>query len=211
MAMAFNGSNNYVTLASKTNWDWAAASYTVGMWVYNISNKDSGGQGPIQIGKMVNNSPAQYWSFGTKANGLVEWYYYNGSIQRVSGTTTIPLSTWTLLTMSLSGTTITLYINGILEKTGTKVGTPLTDGSTPLIFGANHSTYYNGRIDEVKIFNRALTAAEILSMYNHEKGKFSVGKDGTMKALEFVEDPTLPVQMRSKKQSLTVKGQLIEQ
>ena len=48
-------------------------------------------------------------------------------------------------------------------------------------------------------------------MYNHEKGKFSVGADGTMQALEFVEDPALPVQMRSKKQSLTVKGQLIEQ
>lgn len=50
----------------------------------------------------------------------------------------------------------------------------------------------DGFIDEVKVFNRVLTATEILNKYNHEKGKFSVGKDGTMKASQFVEDPAFP-------------------
>lgn len=125
----------------------------------------------------------------------------------------IPFGSWHHIVAVYNGSNITTYIDGVQDYSKPVTG---TYGSVPnalwigkSIFGSGR--WYSGQIDEVKIFNRALTAAEILSMYNHEKGKLSVGKDGTMKALEFVEDPTLPVQMRSKKQSLTVKGQLIEQ
>jgi len=78
-------------------------------------------------------------------------------------------------------------------------------------FGTQNVWQFNGSIDEVKVFSRALSVVEVVAMYNHEKGKFSVGKDGKAKAVSFVEDPALPVQMRSKKQSLTVKGHLIQQ
>jgi hypothetical protein len=167
-AANFNGSSNYISRASQTTWDWATSDYTVEMWINNTSDKQSGVQGPLQIGKMIHNSGTQYWSFGTKANGNVEWYYWNGAIQRVTGTSVVPLNTWNHLTMTVSGTTIKLFLNGNLEVTGTKTGTIPTDSSTPLILGANNSTYYNGLFDETRISNTARSADWIKTEYNNQ-------------------------------------------
>jgi len=164
--LEFDGTDDYVTIPSVTAWDWATANYTIEMWVYNTENKESTGQGPLHIGKMEHDSPSQYWSFGTEVNGVVEFYYWNGAQQRVTGTTVVPLNTWTHLTMTLSGTTISLFIDGVIEKEGIVSGTPGTDGSMPLIFGANNNHYFNGSIDEVAIYNRALSTDEIKMAYN---------------------------------------------
>ncbi len=111
-----------------------------------------------------------------------------------------------------------LYVDGVKQTIVRTAGGSLNPFIQPVTIGraygdafnASYESSFTGQIDEVKIFSRVLSAAEILAMYNHEKGKFSVGKDGTDKAVSFVEDPALPVQMRSKKQSLTVKGHLIQ-
>ncbi len=104
------------------------------------------------------------------------------------------------------------YLDGYLEQSRS-TGQPYLLSTVNLkIATGGHivSRFFNGAIDEVKIFNRALSAGEVLAMYDHEKGKFSISQDGTNRALSFVEDSALPVQMRSKKESLTVRGSLIE-
>jgi hypothetical protein len=60
-----------------------------------------------------------------------------------------------------------LYVNGALVSTRAMTG-PLTASASPLRIGGNSiwGEFFNGMIDELRIYNRALTAQEIQSDMN---------------------------------------------
>lgn len=93
------------------------------------------------------------------------WQYYTAALPG-----TISLSTWNLLTVSYDATTgnITAYLNGY--PGGTLSGVKHT-GSTGSIFrlGIQGWSGFTGYVDEVRVYNRALSAAEILALYNATK------------------------------------------
>ncbi|HEX5219690.1 MAG TPA: LamG domain-containing protein [Verrucomicrobiae bacterium] len=86
-------------------------------------------------------------------------------------TSTIPLNTWTHLAGSYDGSTLRIYINGILNNE-----TPYSGGVFPTlddlsIGGVVGGTdvgggisFFDGRIDEVMIYNRALSGSEVLTL-----------------------------------------------
>jgi hypothetical protein len=85
-----------------------------------------------------------------------------GSDLSTPGSTALPLNTWTHLATTFDGTTLRLFVNGI------QVGAvPFTGSIIPttgvLTIGGNSiwGEYFAGQIDEVRIYNRALTAGEI--------------------------------------------------
>jgi hypothetical protein len=71
-------------------------------------------------------------------------------------------STWTHLAVTYDGSIIRLYVNGAQVATRSKTST-YTTSSNPLQIGGNtfYDQYFRGMIDEVRIYNRALGAAEI--------------------------------------------------
>lgn len=85
-----------------------------------------------------------------------------------TGTTKLALNTWTHVASTYDGANFRLYINGVqvssVAVTGniTVTTNPLRIGGTTALSGQ----YFAGRIDEVRIYNRALTAAEIQSDMN---------------------------------------------
>lgn len=90
----------------------------------------------------------------------------------------VPLNTWTHLAATYDGTAIRVYVNGVEEKvTGATGEFPQSWG--PLWIGGDQwaSDYFPGVIDEVRLYDRALSVAEIQS-------------DMTLPA-----DPTAPVQV----------------
>ena len=86
------------------------------------------------------------------------------SYTTLSGTQTIPLNTWTHVAATYDGTTMRVYRNGILIGSRALTGN-LVNTSDPLKFGGNAvwSEWFQGRIDEVRVFNAARSAAEIPS------------------------------------------------
>ena len=78
------------------------------------------------------------------------------------GPTALPVNTWSHLATTYDGTTHRLFVNGAqvasVSRTG-KIGT----SAKPLRIGGNavFGEWFNGTIDEVRVYNRALTAAEI--------------------------------------------------
>jgi hypothetical protein len=96
------------------------------------------------------NAPAGYGRFGTVD-------------QAVRGTARISTTDWTHLATTYDGAAQRLYMNGVLVGTHAQTGS-MAVGNQPLRIGGNASftgEFFKGLIDEVKVYNRALSAAEI--------------------------------------------------
>lgn len=92
-----------------------------------------------------------------------------GSWTSVGSTVAVNLNEWTFVACAYDGSKMANYVNNsstTISKTGS-VGTtnyPITIAATS--DGTNFQNYFGGLIDEVRIYNRALTPAEISSLYN---------------------------------------------
>ena len=85
----------------------------------------------------------------------------NDANYRIDTTTMYPTDgTWIHAAATYDGTTIRIYFNGVLENSKTAALTIGTN-STDLSLGGIASRYYSGQIDDVRIYNRALSESEI--------------------------------------------------
>lgn len=102
-------------------------------------------------------------------------FYLFGSSSVATSATAIEANTWYCVdvTRSVSANTINLYINGSFVSTATAgVLTPAIINGT--IGSENNGNYLNGRIAEVKIYNRALSDTEVLQNFNALRGRFGL-------------------------------------
>jgi hypothetical protein len=80
------------------------------------------------------------------------------------GPAALPLATWSHLASTYDGSTLRLYVNGIQVSSIPRSGVSSIEvGTGALRIGGNTiwGEYFRGLIDEVRIYNRALGAAEI--------------------------------------------------
>lgn len=93
----------------------------------------------------------------------------NGNTRWVVNGLTIQNNTWYHIFATWDGETLSLYINGQLQ--GEDTGSPGTDSDTQsiLTFGRPNNAdnyYWEGIIDDIRIYNRALSAEEVINLYN---------------------------------------------
>lgn len=84
------------------------------------------------------------------------------SHQMVNGTTALPTATWSHLAFTYNGNVAKLYINGTQAGELAMTGSLVDDGGALRIGNnAKWGEYFSGAIDEVRVYNRAQTVAEI--------------------------------------------------
>jgi hypothetical protein len=83
------------------------------------------------------------------------------------GTSPLTVNMWTHLAASYDGAAMRLYVNGVQVASRAQTGAIATS-TDPLQIGGDsiYGQYFAGRIDEVRIYNRALSAAQIQSDMN---------------------------------------------
>ena len=93
------------------------------------------------------------------------------TITEVFGPQSLTANTWVHLAGTYDGATLRLYING--QQVATAAGTgALATSSNPLEIGSDHffGQYFQGSIDEIRIYNVVLTAAQIQADMNRPVG-----------------------------------------
>jgi hypothetical protein len=92
----------------------------------------------------------------------------SGTQQVICNSSGLPLNTWSYLTSTYDGSNFKFYVNGSLTQTVPFTGT--IDPSTGILqIGASRfGEYFKGFIDEVRIYNRALSATEIQATYQQD-------------------------------------------
>jgi hypothetical protein len=146
-SLALDGSGDYLTgTFDATKHRWYDTDYTIDMWVYlnSLTNANycfchgeaTGGDGNF--------------FFGVTSGGKVQFFYWTGSSHTVTGSTTVTLSAWHHIAMTVSGTTIRVFLDGVRDGSATISGSP-TELSSPLCVGVNNSRAVNGYIDELRV------------------------------------------------------------
>jgi beta-lactam-binding protein with PASTA domain len=170
-ALSFNGTSDWVTVvdgAAGTPLD-LTTGMTIEAWVnptalsgWNTVVMKERGTNALSYALYANDGAPQPGGVAAPA-GYVR---ASGFDQAVQGTSALPLNTWTHVATTYDGTTERIYVNGVLVATRAQTG-GIAVGDQPLRIGGNGSfaggEFFQGLIDEVRVYNRAKTAAEIAS------------------------------------------------
>ena len=176
----FNGSSNYIDCGSFTSISNPIGNITQSAWVFAATNQSSFCKMPI-ISKRQDIS--QSWpTLGGGANGSIGFpvnnqayffvnanNYVNGVSNALHSTNTTNDGVWHLITGTKNGNEYKLYFDGILQST-------LIDNynlsSTNNLYigyeamwGFDCERWFSGKLDDIGIWNRALTQQEITTLY----------------------------------------------
>jgi hypothetical protein len=170
-ALSFDGSDDYIDVP-----DSAALSLTGDMTISAWVNPSNLANIHGIIGKTYSNVPGPYDYYidtdtgggcgGTGPNKRA-FYRGNGGIYAyVCSKSAIVANKWQHVAVTMSGTTVTHYLDGVPDGAGT-LSTTIADSNTALRIGSRNDDYTKmfGALDEPRIYNRALSAGEIWDLY----------------------------------------------
>lgn len=172
-ALSFDGSTNYVNCGGITEFRMQD-EFTLSAWVY--INEDLSWMQRTIIAKWEDYGIREYKmvTYGAGSNyGVQLIYNYNESV--TAGGYILPFGEWHHIVGIKTPTQLQIYINGDLNGSIATSGT-VNQGSNPLLIGQQQerdSRVYNGFIDEVLIFNRALSSDEVSQLYNSGDGLYA--------------------------------------
>jgi hypothetical protein len=163
-----------------TNW-WAFGSnnFTIELWA-NFTNLLNGDTGNPFSGLMIACDEAsgdeKKWLFawaGTPAGGVLEFHINGPTINGGAGVFLVQapflpvVNQWYHLAVTRNGDLYTIYENGVAVGSQTDSNV-IPDPGVPLTIGEAEGFYFSGRLDEVTVYKRALSAGEIATIYNDD-------------------------------------------
>ena len=166
-AYSFDGENDGI-ITPDYNFPYGNSNRTMSFWMKN-ENTGNSCSVPVRYG-IHSNSSAMWILHNNSCNPLYAYgsvvvdFYNNFLVSQ----TTVPNNEWHFISVTTQGQSCKLYIDGILQgETTTSFSTISSNGS--FYIGADLVTpgglFFNGLIDDVSIYNRALSATEIQQLY----------------------------------------------
>jgi hypothetical protein len=151
--LSFDGSNDYVSIPSYTV---STNNGTIELW-FETSANFSGNYGGM--GYLISRN-SQYYSYLTVGGDGSVPYWIIGETNSQDDYF-VSVGQWNHLVVSFDNKQATTYLNGDFVW-----AEPVTNSSLTLDrIGGRTSEYFNGKIDDVRIYSRALSAGEVEQLY----------------------------------------------
>jgi hypothetical protein len=164
-SIVFNGTNSYATVADNANLRFnSSQSFTLSAW--------------IKPAVLQNN----WTGIVTKSRDSSNWYgiwidpsnriTWGAPVFNIFGPTAT--TQWQNIVISKDGSVRYIYVNGVL--TNTEGRTLDVSGTTPMNIGRGGTVgeYFNGNIQDVKLYNILLSASQILQNFNALRGRYGI-------------------------------------
>ncbi len=162
-SMNFDGSNDFIEISYNSIFNQSVYSFS--FWIKNDSNSTGGDKGIICADTSTR-------GFAIQQNSQVLKFTPNIS----SGASTVSdsdffntTSTWIHCALTFDGTDLILYKNGVSAATQSSGTLTLNANNNNLTIGNNPFTsgrFFAGSVDEVAIWNTALTSTQVQSIYD---------------------------------------------
>ena len=199
--LSFDGLNDYVNCGSSTELN-LTSSLTVSAWI----NPRTFGQ--ANFGRIIDKGTSSA-GFSLLIDGSVaalQYAVYGKAIVK-SSPNVIDLNLWQHVAAAYdeSAELVSFYVNGQPAGTAACTTNPLDSAANPLFIGIrayDSNRAFDGLIDDVRTFNRALTDAEMAGLYSDGKLLFDPIGDRTVN-----ENETLTINVATSTPSVTVTAQ----
>ncbi len=165
-AYRFNGSNSYIEAQNTQNLNFTSGGFTIVGWCkYTANNMDNAILGKHKWGQ--GNGDYIIESFENK---LCFFLQQNDPVQGARLTTNELYNDgqWHFIAGVYNGVTQTLFVDGTIKKSKNAVYEG-SNNENIRIGAVNGGSYFNGDIDDIRIYNRPLSETELIQLY-HEKG-----------------------------------------
>ena len=162
--LSFDGDGDYVTKTNPSSGLKPSSEVAIAAWI-KTGATDSGGAEVVSMGDS--------YALRVEKDGNIRFFYYNGSGYKSVRTTGVNVldNTWHHIVGQKTGTTLQVYVDGSSQVTTNNTGTILYTLGTDLLIGrhgkggANYD--FNGSIDDVRIYNRALSNQEAQMLFGN--------------------------------------------
>lgn len=188
-SVSFDGSD-VVTVTDNNSIDFGDnADFSISLWV-NSTQASVFNNYFIMISK-VSSAPRYGYEIGLHdSTDDSRWYssvYVNGTEYFLYGRSDIADGSWHHIVFERNGSILKTYEDGKLANALTSSTLSISNSSNLNIGRSNNGTpyeyYYPGKLDEIKIYNAALSDSDVLTEYNTGKaivlGSLSTESDGT--------------------------------
>ena len=171
-AFTFNGTNAYVSLPN--NSFNLTGDFSISTWI-NTSTV-TGNQ--MIFSNLMYNGGARKGFYLFLVGSTIEAWLVNqpSSSQLIATTSVISINTWYNIVLVRESGVVKIYLNGTLLITDTNAISLSYVTTTPSIGaytnGVSISSYFNGKIDELNAWTKAITSTEVTELYNSGTGKF---------------------------------------
>jgi len=159
-SLNFNGTSQFLTVPDQNSID-LSNNFTIEGWVYPTGPGSQPAEGGMIVNKESSYEIARFadgtLQYALSANGLgSDWAWVNSGL-------IIPLNTWSHFALIKSGTTVTVYLNGSTSYSNLSNPATLAANTQELRIANrfNTSHFFNGTMDELRVWNTARTLAEI--------------------------------------------------
>ncbi|RLG23282.1 hypothetical protein DRN85_09660, partial [Methanosarcinales archaeon] len=166
-AYDFDGNGDFVSIPHASSFD--VDEITVAAWIYR---RDTGDDRVVckSTGTSVSNHIFSLGvvSAGTDLNKVRVRLTTSSGSSSIDGTATFATNTWTHVAFTYDRQNIRIYVDGTEAGVFAKTG-DIKKSAIPVVIGNVNLTdnrYFNGKIDDVHIYNRALIATEIQELYS---------------------------------------------
>src|SRR4051794_8470201 len=156
-ALSFNGSSSIVSVPDSASLD-LTSGLTIEAWVQSTANSASSAL-------VTKERAGGGFPWGLElVNGVPNAYVDTGTSNRAASPSALPLSTWKFVAVAYDGSYVRLYLDGVQVAADPATGSIATSAGQ-LSLGADTvwGEYFAGKIDNVRIYNRAVTTAELQS------------------------------------------------
>ena len=169
-AFSFSGST-YITVANESQFDFERTdAFSISFWIYTPGFTGSGTGLVSKWG-----GSGQGWELNANDNGTIRWLLYDTSLKAITSTTAIATSTWTHVVATYSNNVCRFYFNNTKNSPAdtSLSGSLLNNTAVVVAARAGVSRILTGTMDEVEIYNKALSDAEVSALYNAGAGVYS--------------------------------------
>lgn len=164
-SMQFNGTDEYIEISDSADLHFGSGNFSISCWV-KFDDFDS----PYRIVMKRNTSDFAGYELITDSSGEPSFICNDGSENSKANGKTLNTNCWYQITGVRKGEKFKLYINGSVRDSTTNSSVGNLDTSVPLNIGAwetgtRSRNYMDGKIDDVRIYNRALKPYEVFQLY----------------------------------------------
>lgn len=173
LAITLNGTNTFTMTQTNLYSQFPTSSTSMFIWAYSVN----AGNIVTELGQTT---PLIGWhdsNIEINTSGNVSMSVWHGSLTNKVTTSALSFNTWYHLGWTYNGTTFTGYLNGV--QFGTTSFTRSRNGSAihytiGAADGTNMGTYayWKGMFSNFLVYNRALSAQEVLKNYNSTKKRY---------------------------------------